>query len=141
MGILNSPRCYQNQKRSFWTHAENIQRYWNTNLMTPYNFLKRFNSLCRQYGHEPESVWHHCDMDEHQVLIDEHPGEWEDLEQCLRLWANRIMTWEKRHDVPLPELSCKTCNWFDEMNCGWHKKAIPNEYDLTKACNHWNEEK
>lgn len=109
--------------------------------MTPYNFVKQFNAACKRHGLNLGNVWHYCDMDEHQVLIDEQPGEWEDLEQCLKLWANRIMNWEKRHDVPLPQIHCNTCCWFDNDACGWFKKAIPAEFDKSNACKHWNEEK
>jgi len=80
-------------------------------------------------------------MDEHQTLIDERPGEWEDLEQCLAIWAKRGELTEKRHDIPLLKIKCDTCNWFDQNACGWFNKAIPDTFDKSHGCKHWNEDK
>lgn len=109
--------------------------------MTPYKFVKQFNEACKRHGLNPDNVWHYCDIDEHQTLIDELPGEWEDLDQCLAIWAKREMVWEKIHNIPLLKIHCNTCQWFDQRACGYFKKLIPDTFDLSKACKHWNEEK
>jgi hypothetical protein len=109
--------------------------------MKPFQFVKQFEEACKRHKLNPVDVWFYCDMDEHQTLIDEQPGEWEDLEQCLKIWAKREMVWEKRHDIPLLKTTCNNCKWFDSNACGWFQKAIPDTFNKLKGCKHWNDEK
>lgn len=107
--------------------------------MTPHEFVIRFKALCQQYGHDPKAVWHHCEMDEHQSLIDDKDGEWLDFEQCLKAWSQRDMPWQNVHDIPLPDIHCKTCKHYLDDFCGLYQREIPLNFNQANACQRWNE--
>ena len=107
--------------------------------MTPREFFNRFIDACKRYGHSPERVWANCEIDEHQALIDELPGEWDNLEQCLKSWQRPSMDWQHINPIPMPVVHCQSCKHYLDNFCGLFQKDIPANFDQANACKRWNE--